>query len=161
MGFLTVFTNKTGAATGRFLSSFSYVLTTLTIYSVLCLVTYILLLMTLEPQDGPSFIAYEITTGGDPFNFREVAPSHPVLWIWILFMHILSWLIVPVLAATAIDAAYRQWEERQEGLKLEVQTEMCGVLERNTALQTHEANQVAQALWDQLDKTLAIKKRTR
>jgi len=114
--------------------------------------------MGLPREEGPSFIAYAIATGGDPFNFSELAQPHPLLWVWILIVHVLSWLIVPVLAATAIDAAYRKWEERREELEVELQSEMCGVIERQLGLGKEEADLIAAQLLH-ANKRLAIKRR--
>jgi hypothetical protein len=138
------YADKAGTAGGRFLSSFNYLLIALLIYIVLCLVMYLVLNVTLGPNAGASFITFDIATGGDPFNFKEVAFSHPVVWVWILVVHAVSWLMVPVLAATAVDAAYRKWEERRLALDMELREEMGRILNAYAGLPKDEADQIAQ-----------------
>jgi len=128
---------------------------------VICLITYVVLRATIGPGRGASFIAYEIATGGDPFNFKELAAPHPILWVWILILHAVSWLMVPVLAATAVDAAYRRWEQRMDELDMEVQDEMTGILQRHVGIDGDQAEEIAQELWKKMSRKLAIKKRTR
>ena len=152
-------TNKVGSAVGRFLSSFGYVLTTLIVYLVMCFATYLVLRIGLGLGNGASFIAFEIATGGDPYNFKEIAASRPVLWMWMLALHVLSWLIVPVLAATAVDAAYRRWEARVQELDEALQDELSGILERHVGLPQIEAGQVAEQMLKEAQKKLAIGKR--
>lgn len=151
--------NKAGSVTGRFLSSFSYVLTTLFVYFVACFITYLALRIGFGPDQGAAFIAYEMATGGDPYNFKELAPAHPVLWVWMLVLHLLSWLIVPVLAATAVDAAYRKWEERRQELDLELRDEIGKLLKAHVGLQEEEANQVAHQLLEDEQKKLANRRK--
>lgn len=142
---------------GRLLSSFTSILTVLFIYVVLCLVTYLVLRITLGPEAGPSFITFEIATGGDPFNFKELAISQPVVWIWILAIHTASWLMVPVLVGTALDAAYRKWEERRLALDLELSREMSRILKEYTGVPKDEADRIAQQYLADLAARLANK----
>lgn len=148
-----------GRAAGRFLSSFSYVLTTLLVYVVMCFITYGVITLALGANKGAAFITFEIATGGDPYNFKEIAAAHPFLWIWILALHAMSWLIVPVLAATAVDAAYRNWEDRMRVLEMELQDEMVGVLERHANVSKAEADRIAQEWLTETHKRVAIKKK--
>lgn len=106
------FTKKIGNQVGRFLSNFSNVFVTLIIYLSLSLVTYIWLAIALGSLSGKSAnIAYKVATGSDPLEYVQDLNKFPLLWPWILIFHVLSWLIVPVLTATAVDAAYRVAEE--------------------------------------------------
>ena len=103
-----------GDAVGRFLSNFSYVLGTLGLYLFLSAVTFIWLAIDVDRYRAAT-ITYDVATGGNPLEYiGELQRPYPVLWGWIVFFHILAWLVVPVLAATAVDAAYRKWDERKE-----------------------------------------------
>lgn len=145
---ISKYADKAGTAGGRFLSSFNYVLTALLIYLILCLVTYMVLRIALGPNAGASFVTFEIATGADPFNFKELAISNPVVWVWILVVHMASWLMVPVLAATAVDAAHRKWEERRQALDTELREEMCRILNAYAGLPKDEADRIAQQFLD-------------
>lgn len=99
---------------GNFLSKLNYLLLTLAVYFILALFTYAILLCTLWPAwRKAGFIAYEIATGGDPYNFFNEVANYPVLWEWLLILHLIAWLMVPILVGTAADAAFRQYEERR------------------------------------------------
>ncbi|SRR6266851_403270 len=152
------YTDKVVNAGGKLLSSFSYVLTALVIYVILCLVTYIVLRITLGSDGGASFITFEIATGGDAFNFKELAVSHPIVWVWILVVHVASWLMVPVLAATAIDAAIRKWDERRLALEMELRGEMNRVLGAYAGLPKQEADRIAQQFLAESQVKLASRK---
>jgi hypothetical protein len=117
MPFLTNLIANLSAELGKFLSNITYVLFTLFIYIVLSLLTYIWLLFQLAPQrNKAAFIAYEMATGSDPYNFVADIQQFFFLWNWILIFHIISWLIVPILTATAVDATFRIYEERKRNL---------------------------------------------
>jgi hypothetical protein len=58
-------------------------------------------------------IAYDVAFGGSPLPYADVLSNFPVLWKAVQIFHIVAWLIVPVLAATMVDAAYRMFEENQ------------------------------------------------
>ena len=105
-------TKKIGHLVGRFLSNFHNVFVTLVIYLVLGFGTYVWLAIDLGSFSGKSTnIAYKVATGSDPLEYVDVINKFPFLWAWILIFHVLSWLVVPVLTATAVDAAYRIAEE--------------------------------------------------
>lgn len=158
-GRLSQYVETAGRVTGRFLSSFTYVLTTLLVYAIICLLTYVFVRLTLGPNEGASFVTFEIATGGDPFNFKELAVSHPILWIWLLLVHSMSWLIVPVLAATAVDAAFRQWEDRKSALEVELGDEMSRVLERHVKVPKEEASRIAQEFLTEASKRITMIKK--
>lgn len=105
---------RAGRWTGQFLADFSYLLSTLLVYVILVVGTYLVLLWKLWPdQEKALFIAYEAATGADPFNFASDLKRFFWLWVWIMVFHVISWLAVPVLAATAVDAACRIFEEKR------------------------------------------------
>jgi len=108
-------TKRLGMAFGRFFENFTAVLLALLLYLVLTVLTYFALAWSLPDKGTAAFITYEVATGGDPKDFRGDVKQFP-LWLWILAMHVASWLIVPVLAATAVDAAYRVLESRRAEL---------------------------------------------
>ncbi len=105
-----------GPWAGRFFSSLGHLLGTLAIYAVLAVVTFLLLYFKLRPDyQMAGFIAYEIATGGDPFNFKDVVGvgDDRLVWTWLLIFHLAAWVIVPVLIGTAADAAFRAYEKQQ------------------------------------------------
>lgn len=107
-------TEGLGNRIGHFLSNFTYVAITLGVYIFLSIVTFIVLFWVFSPEYGKGFlIAYGVTTGGDPLGFADELDGHKLVWAWLLILHLLSWLVVPVLAATAVDAAYRVVEQRR------------------------------------------------
>ncbi|MEK6322987.1 MAG: hypothetical protein AABN33_15040 [Acidobacteriota bacterium] len=109
-------TKRLGMTFGRFFESFTALLLALFFYLVLTFSTYVVLAWNLPDNGRAAFITYEVATGSDPKDFRDDVKQFP-LWLWILAMHVVSWLIVPVLAATAVDAAYRVWEGRKAELE--------------------------------------------
>lgn len=110
-----VLIEKVGDKTARFLSDFGSVMTTLFLYLLVCLITYICLAVSFGSARGEAWrIAFDVSTGGEPYNHDDALKHFPTLWMWLHVVHVLSWLIVPVLAATAIDAAYRI-PERKKG----------------------------------------------
>lgn len=99
---------------GRFFSSLNSLILALAGYLFISLITYVSLLAQFWPSYSKAgFITYEIATGGDPFNFQAELAGHHLLWHWLLSVHVGAWLIVPILIGTAVDAAFRQYEERQ------------------------------------------------
>lgn len=108
-----------GDFAGHFLANFTAVLVTLLVYTLAAIVTYFIVLQTVNPEVSEAFrITYAVATGGDPYDFANQLSPHPWLWNWILIFHVISWLIVPVLAATAVDAAYRVVERRRHQAEL-------------------------------------------
>src|ERR1041384_2860910 len=101
---------------GIFLTDPKALLQLILIYIVLIMGTSIALLINL-PADDPAtafFIAYGVATGSDPLDYREtVLQEHHILLSWLLFIHLLSWLWIPLIAATAVDAVNRINEERK------------------------------------------------
>ena len=103
---------------GRLFSNPEALLYALLIYVALTAGLFLAMLWNLWPNvNDASFAAYEIATGGDPFNFKKDWGKDRLIWTWILVLHVVSWLIVPVLIATAIDAAYRIFEQTSRAEK--------------------------------------------
>jgi hypothetical protein len=99
---------------GRLLSKFSFVAGTLGIYIVLSLLIYLWLVVELRHWTGDAaVIAYDVSLGGSPLPYCLLLSEFPYLWKALEVFHFFAWLIVPVLAATMVDAAYRMFEENQ------------------------------------------------
>lgn len=131
--------DKLGLKLGRFFSNFRAILWVLGLYVVMSVVTFLALACKLYPNySKAAFIAFEIATGGDPFNFSGDLNKFTYLWLWVLFLHLISWLLVPVLTATAIDAAYRIWEERRIKLERIIMSRMDKVLDQVSGLSEAE-----------------------
>lgn len=146
------FINRIGRKTGRYLSNFTYVLSTLVFYLFLTLLTYVLLAFKLSPEYGKAaFLAYEIATGSDPYNFSADLRQPTWLWIWILVFHVISWLIVPVLAGTAVNAAFHSWEQRKLALNKELLVLMEKAIVDQLRLPAHEAKRLAQELKETME----------
>jgi hypothetical protein len=133
----------------RLLSSLNALLTLLTIYLSLIIITYLLIKFSLGPGSAAEFITYETATGGDPFNFGQQFINHPLLWHWLLFIHIISWLIVPVLTATAVDIVFHVWERKRIQLDQQIENNMIQALIINTRLSPEEAEGFVR-LWRQM-----------
>jgi hypothetical protein len=122
------FIDELGLKVGRFFSKFRSIILVLFLYLIISLITFFALACSLYPDyRKAAFTAFEVATGGDPYNFSELN-KFTYLWLWILSLHIISWLLVPVLMATAIDAAYRIWEERRVMLERDIMSKMDEVL---------------------------------
>jgi hypothetical protein len=141
LGFSKFF-DRVGLKVGKFLTSLTYLVATLLVYAILSVLTYLWLSFTLSNSGSAGFIAYEISTGGDPFNFRTDLAQHVWLWRWILLFHVLSWLVVPVLAATAVDATYRLLEQRRLELDRRLMSTMINVVVQELKLEEEEAERV-------------------
>lgn len=97
----------------HFFSNFTYLTLALIIYMLLSGGTWLALRGTLAPDYGKAAaIAYTVATGGDPYNYTKDLAQYFCMWQWIRLFHIISWLAVPVLIATAIEAAHRANEAR-------------------------------------------------
>lgn len=108
------FTERLVVRIGLLLSKFSFVAGTLVGYIVLSLLMYLWLVVALSQWRGyPAMIAYDVAFGGSPLPYAAVLSNYPVLWKAVQIFHIFAWLIVPILAATMVDAAYRMFEENQ------------------------------------------------
>ncbi len=142
---------------GKAFSSFGYLLAALASYVCLCFLTYAVLRTELGSNQGASFITFEIATGGDPYNFKELAFSHPLLWLWILILHLLSWLMIPILAATAVDAANRKWEERLKW-DIELLYEMRRILKAYAEMPQGKADDFARQFLEEAEIKLASTK---
>lgn len=107
--------------TGRLLSNWKFVAFTLVGYIALCLIIYLWLVITLGRWLGYSaIIAYDVSLGGSPLPYVHVLSDYPVLWRGLKAFHAIAWLIVPVLAATMVDAISRTYveDQRRKELKL-------------------------------------------
>jgi hypothetical protein len=144
-----------GEKTGRVLSDFTYVLGTLMFYIVLGLATYIVLKTRLPVETGRAgFIAYVIATGGDPSNFAKELEIHYWSWRWVLAFHIISWLVVPLLGAAAIDVAYRMYERRRTEDHESLLDKMEEVIKGNTKLPVGEAESAALAARKEMEREI-------
>jgi len=132
-----------GRRTGQFLTNLTYVVTTLLGYVFLSILTYLWLAARLSSPGRARFIAYEISTGGDPFNFAAELYQHVWLWRWVLLFHVISWIIVPVLAATAVDATFRLWEQRRLELDRRLMSQMVDIIVEHLGMKDDEAQRLA------------------
>jgi hypothetical protein len=146
--------NILGEKLGRFLSNFTYVLLTLFVHIGLTILTYILLSYALPAEKSAGFIAYEIATGGDPYNFVGDIQSHYWTWRWILLFHVISWLIVPVIAATAVDAAFRIYEQRKAELSATLSDRMEDIMIRHLGLSPEDAEKLALKTRQEMEKEI-------
>lgn len=151
--------NILGEKLGRFLTNFTYVLLTLLFHIGLTISTYILLSYELPSDKSARFIAYEIATGGDPYNFAGDLQSHYWTWRWILFFHVISWLIVPIIAATAVDAAFRIYERRHAELSATLSDRMEEIVIRHLGLSPEDAEQFALKARQEMEKEIRDIKR--
>lgn len=115
---------RVSSLTGRFLSSVPNVLSTLGIYVVLSWLTYFVLTGVYGFDQGKAFrITYAVAGAGDPFALPDVQ-QHYWLWRWLLVFRVLAWLLIPVLVATAVDAAYRVFETNKKRSEARVRRQM-------------------------------------
>lgn len=98
-------------ALGEQLGNFNTLFYLLFLYLVGCLATYFILRCQLPSNQSPALVTYLVATGGDPAPFLLILTDNPVGYYWIGFLHILSWLIVPAVIASLIDASYRLHEQ--------------------------------------------------
>jgi hypothetical protein len=146
-------TAKVGAKLGGFLSNLTYVMSTLLIYLVISILTCIWLLFQLAPQySKAAFIAYEMATGGDPYNFASELQQYFILWIWVLIFHVISWLIVPVLAATAVDAAFRTYDMRRQELDENLLARMEDIIIKYGGIPAETAEKLAIEAQEKLER---------
>jgi hypothetical protein len=144
MAQLAYFVRRLGQRSGRFLSDFPSVVVTLLIYILLTVATYIWMKIQIaSPTPNHLFITYELATGADPAQFVTSIQNFRLLWYWVLIFHVVSWLIVPVLAATAVTAAFNVWEERKIGLQQKLIATMVSIIQENTRLSADAADRLA------------------
>ncbi|HJR06896.1 MAG TPA: hypothetical protein VJ842_06550 [Pyrinomonadaceae bacterium] len=144
MPFLKNLIISASAKSGKYLSNITYVLSTLLIYIAFSILTYIWLVIQLSPQrNKAAFIAYEMATGSDPYNFAIDLQGFFLLWNWILVFHIISWLIVPILAATAVEATFRVYEQRKQDLNEKLLTSMERIIGEYGGISQEEAERFA------------------
>ncbi|MDQ3802256.1 MAG: hypothetical protein M3416_00135 [Acidobacteriota bacterium] len=105
-------THKIVGVTGDLSSSPKFLLGMLFLYFAMWLALFLALHIQLFEFENAGFIAYEIATGADPFNFKDLG-KHPLIWTLISILHVMSWLVLPVVIAVVIDATYRIYEERR------------------------------------------------
>jgi hypothetical protein len=151
--------NSLGEKLGHFLSNFTYVLITLLSHIGLTISTYVLLSYELPSEKSARFIAYEIATGGDPYNFVGDMQSHYWTWRWILLFHIISWLMVPVIAATAVDAAFRIYEHRRAELSATLSDRMAEIIVRHLGWSPEDAEKFALKARKEMEKEIRDTKR--
>lgn len=100
---------------GYFFSHLGLVLGTLTCYLLFSIATYLVLVLLYHlPKMKSLWITYTAATASDPLPFETDLKGAPGLLIWILLFRLFSWLLVPVLIAAAVDAAYRVFETRRK-----------------------------------------------
>ena len=138
---------------GRFLSNLQYVLSTLVVYVALGFLTFFLLAIQSDiNKTKAGFIAYEMSTGGDPYNFLAEVQHHSLLWSWLLVFHVISWLIVPILAATAVDGAFRSWEQKRLRLESKLMAIMITVITAHADVSPENARRIAQEAKAAMDR---------
>lgn len=115
-------------ALGRFFSSLPSLLFTLLAYLVLCLFTYLILRFSLPPEKKPGMISYFLATGGDPAPYLNDLGSYLLAYSWIMVFHVLSWLVIPVLAATAMDISFRAYDNHKHRAEKRLEKRMVMIL---------------------------------
>jgi hypothetical protein len=100
------------ASFGRLLYHPRYLWWALGAYCGLGFVTYLWLAIHFGTLKGKALaIAYDVATGASPLNYQvDLHPAFPWLWVWMCVFHVLSWLAIPVLIATIVDALCRTYE---------------------------------------------------
>lgn len=150
---------------GRLLSNCSFVAVTLGCYIILCLIMYLWLVIDLSQWLGYSaIIAYDLALGGSPLPYVHVLSDYPVLWRALKIFHGVAWLIVPVLAASMVDAAYRTYEQDQRRKELKLRRSIrAWVRNRLKSQQLTEAEVVdlTEEAEEFFDEWLANRKRFR
>lgn len=144
--------NKTTTALANsvasFLSNLNSLLLTLLAYVLTVLFTYLLLKVRIGSGHHEAFIVYQIATGGDPYNFASTFANNVWVWRWLLVLHIFSWLIVPVLAATAVDVVFSIREKKRFALEDQIENAMIQALMTHTTLSSADSTAFAR-LWRQ------------
>jgi len=139
-----------------FLSNLNSLLFALLTYVLIVLFTYLLLKVRIGSGHDEAFIVYQIGTGGDPFNFADDFANNLWLWRWLLVLHVLSWLIVPVLAATAVDVVFSIREKKKFELEDRIENSMVQALMTHTTLSSADSTAFAR-LWRQKMSTVLDK----
>ena len=103
---------------GRRFSNFAFVVNLVLGYTGLSLLTWAVVTCLSGDPTKAAQAAYTVATGGDPYPFTgDVNPSAGgfrwLVWQWLRLLHIFSWLLVPVLIASTIDAAYKVNERKR------------------------------------------------
>lgn len=99
---------------GRFLSNLKYLVAALIVYVALSLATFAWLALQSSTRAKAGVIAFDVATGSSPLLYESyVRPFSSVLWLWLSAFHVVSWLLVPIVVATTIDATYRLYENRR------------------------------------------------
>jgi hypothetical protein len=100
---------------GRYLGNLKLLAITLGVYFLLACATYVWLALQMGAfGNKAAVIAYDVATGASPAPYvGDVKPFSTVLWIWLAILHVFSWILVPIVIATAIDAMYRAHEQRR------------------------------------------------
>ena len=146
---MTNWINRIASKTGFFLSRFHSVLLTLGVYLILSLFTWGALLWAMSPdRKKASAIAYTVSTGGDPIPITELHQFR-LLYAWVLVFRVGTWLVVPVLAAAAIDASYRAFEERRRTAEVRLK-ERLRTVGQGAQLSGQSLEDFVQAAFDEL-----------
>ena len=86
------------------------------IYALILGITLILLMQGLPDTRKAIFITYSFGTGADPVEFQsDLQAFPPGIQYWLLGLHVISWLFVPILVATVIDVIIRELEQKRQG----------------------------------------------
>jgi hypothetical protein len=145
--------------TGRLLSNSGFVARALAGYVLLSFTMYLWLVIDLGHWRGDSgVIAYDVALGGSPLSYDIVLSRFPFLFIALEVFHGLAWLIVPVLAATMVDAAYRTFEEDRRRKETELRRSI-GRWARKQGMSTEAAKEFTDEAMDTFP--LGLKKKGR
>lgn len=135
---------RLGASLGKFLYSLTSLMLALGVYIILCVFTFVLLRIYLDPSQNPDLVTYIIATGGDVDTYLPILRAHNIAFYWVLIFHVISWLIVPILAAAAVDGAYRLYEQHKIKAARSVELTMVELLKLNTDLPDDQIAEVVQ-----------------
>ena len=145
--------------TGRLLSKSGFVAGILGGYVMLSFMMYLWLVLDLGHWRGDSaVIAYDVALGGSPLPYDIVLSRFPFLLIALEVFHGVAWLIVPVLAATMVDAAYRTFEEDRRRKERELRRSI-GRWARKQGMSVEEAKEFEDEAMDTFP--LGLKKKGR
>jgi hypothetical protein len=132
----------------RFLVRFLFVYLAVSIANV-----FLIAWVTGATYSESSWIAYEIATGGDPFNFYNQLRPYWFLWIWILIFHVVSWLLVPILVGLSVTSITASWAERRAQLKKQLQTLLSELYTTHAGMSPSEAEKLAIEMLSSMEET--------
>jgi hypothetical protein len=141
---------------GEFLSIWQYLFFSLGIYVVLGLGNTVLIRWAADVSwNKASWIAYEIATGGDPFNFYNELQPYWLLWIWMLSFHVLSWLLIPILVGTAVNVSIQSWEQRRARLREKLVERVAAVLAEKGGVAAEGSLSLAEQLVSSIERDIS------